>query len=83
MCRKSNDHTVLGSSRRWLRREVEDDDAMKERKETMTIQRLNLETMWCFPHPEWYPDSLKELILPFKFASLQLREFSHQENTIQ
>ena len=37
MCRKQNDHKILGSSGRWLQREVEDDEAMKERKEMMTI----------------------------------------------
>ena len=36
MCRKQNDHKILGSSGRWLQREVEDDEAMKERKEMMT-----------------------------------------------
>ena len=37
VCRKQNDHKILGSSGRWLQREVEDDEAMKERKEMMTI----------------------------------------------
>lgn len=33
---------MLGSNRRWLQREVEADEESKERKEMMTIQRLNL-----------------------------------------
>lgn len=56
---------------------------VKERKETKTLQRLNLETVWCLPHPEWYYVSLKELILPLKFASLQLRvQPSRESNSI-
>lgn len=42
--RKLEDPKMLGSSRRLLQREVEDDEAVKERKEMMTIQRLNLKT---------------------------------------
>lgn len=42
--RKLEDPKMLGSSKRLLQREVEDDEAMKERKEILTIQRLNLKT---------------------------------------
>lgn len=42
--RNLGDPKMLGSSRRQLQREVEDDEAVKERKEMMTIQRVNLKT---------------------------------------
>lgn len=47
---------------------------MKEVKEMVTI-REQIQS----PHSELCHLSLKELILPLKFASLQLRECNHQE----
>lgn len=41
---KEKDQNMLGSSRRWLQREVETYEGRKERKEMVTIQRLNLKT---------------------------------------
>ena len=71
-------HKMWGSGGRWLQGEVEDDGARKERKEMMIMQRLNLK-----PALASSTSCLKELLLPLKFASLQLGECSHQEALTQ
>lgn len=71
-------HKMLGSSTRWLQGEVEDEGARKERKEMMTMQRLNLKAALASS-----TSCLKALLLPLKFTSLQLGECRHQQDLTQ